>query len=844
MLKKALVSLLVLLLILGIVLPARASGPSIDYKIKMNDEDIMRYSQADLKKFMTNHDIYLLINNEPVPVYLNPAERDKLARGEKVAKTVVPKNDLKDGTYKLAVKHGTSGKVSEAINIYIKDGVVSYDRYLLGHRDTIFFEVNTAAPNPDESKPGGSLDWQDPDALSATYWGDIQPDDSIFSRMFSMLVQGIMKTFLTYFGLNDPVTLFFGVDPNDIFKPSQGSDQANINQERIDRSLYVDPEEGFLYTFNDKEAGMINTIFDTLSQVLRIPFVIGFVIIGTMMLLNSINADERTNVKALAGGLIMFPLMLKFFPYLLEPLFWLNYTLVRVFGSLIADPSVSNIALDAAPLTRPFVTLMIGSGTGVGSLGVLIGTLILFLLTALLNFQYFVRRVMLSLLIIMFPIVAFLQIFPGTRTTFRLWWSEFLSNLFLQSAHALVYVLFVNYLYNTKLPFIPVVAMLMSLNAMTAFVRSLLGAQHASGAMGMAGSILGISALMGAARIAGGVMGHLGQSGRYSGEEPIQARGGSLESTVPIQGEAGTVLAENSAGVEPASVETGSEVTVPVPESAPAGMTVQMATASAPTSVQDLQDNIGPMWGFKPRVPVRTFAGVAGKALAGTAIAAGGFAGAMLGGAAIGAPGIGLGAMIGTRAAGVPVRVAEYSVGIVNNYATREKILEDTIRKHPELVVPGDTEEAIEQTRQNAAVFAATGVKASLDEIQYDETMRQQYTNFMNFTGFESLHNRYKTDELPEKDVEEIRTIAARAREDVVKANPGISPQELNYRILEDYIRPEREKRIAAIEKKTDPGNPGPDANMGGSTSSNSNNAADVSSNATENNTERMSDVF
>ena len=181
--------------------------------------------------------------------------------------------------------------------------------------------------------------------------------------------------------------------------------------------------------------------------------------IGLSIIIGSIYAKDLTYLKRTIGGILLFPAFLRFFPALLEPLFWLNYTIIRAVGSLAQEVTTPSGEL-VSPLSQPFVTILIGSGTNIGALGVLIGTALLLFLLALLNHQYFIRRMILAVLIVMFPIVAFLQIFPGNRQTLQMWWSEFTSNLLLQSAHAIVYLLFISYVYQAQLPFLPVLAMM------------------------------------------------------------------------------------------------------------------------------------------------------------------------------------------------------------------------------------------------------------------------------------------------------------------------------------------------------------------------------------------------
>lgn len=613
-----------------------------------------------------------------------------------------------------------------------------------------------------------------------TFWGDVHPDNSIVARIFTNVVKAIIESLWKYFGIHDPVTLFFNVDPKIIFNDS------SIDPEKLNKTLYVDPEEAYLYTFNDKERSMINSVFDAFQDFLKIPYAVAVSIVGLIIFMQGFGAQERSAAKTLIGGMLMFPAMLKFFPYVLEPLFWLNYTIIRAIGSVLMNPE--GLGWTVSPLTRPFVTILIGSGTELGSLGVVIGTLCLFVMTSLINFQYFVRRFMLALLIMMFPVVAFLQIFPGTRHTFRMWWSEFTANLFLQSAHAMVYLMFVTYVYEAKLPFVPVMAMLATLNSMTVFIRNLMGCRPGSGVASIASSMVGLSALLGAARITKGIIGGIGKSiPAYSTAEPPRGSGG-------VSSDKGSSTQSLTETAQTEGVSEGIQTTGEVVTAGETATQLPQQPAGSPSGSESLK---GPVWGLKPRLPSSSVFSLIGKTAVGVGTVGAVAAGALVGGAAMGPAGLGIGAMTATELMEVATGIGNRGVGLVNNYIAREKIIADVMKKHPEL------------DREQAAVFAATGVNATPEEIKYDDVMRKQYANFMNITGIkeqyegmpkipkphfiESSLKSNETKKIEEK-IENIRAKTARERELYLNSNPTAAPQDVNRYILENVIRPELSK--------------------------------------------------
>lgn len=638
--------------------------------------------------------------------------------------------------------------------------------------------------------------WEKEDAQAEDFWGDVEPDNGMLTKLFIWLVQEIMHGFNRIFGLHDPVTLFFNVSPEDVYSDYSGTASFFTGQdkegfiearkERLDRNLYVNPKEGFLFMFNENEKSTILGVMNTLEKFLQIPYVVAVTMVGFFIFMKGTSSDEKATGKTFLMGILLYPVMIKFFPYLFEPLFWLNDMIVRAMGSALLNPNIANPG--KAVLTRPFVTILIDSGTGLGSLSAALATLVLFVMTGILNFQYFVRRFMLALLIMMFPIVAFMQIFPGTRETFRLWWSEFTANLFLQAAHAMVYVMFVGYVYNAKLPFIPIVAMLTTLSTMSTFVRNLMGCRPGSGVSGMVGGMMGISALMGATRVANSIMGGLGQRGRYSVEEPSYGGGRGVSYSGATEGvDMGEVAADTSVeGVGDGGIGVGAaeftdeDIGVSTGSSAMGSTAVGEAgtTLSGASSSANLSQT-GQAWGLKPRMENVNWKASLGKGVAGAAMTLGVGAGAIVGGAAMGPAGIGMGAYAASMGIKPIAHAGDRLLGIYGNFQARNEVIEDTMKRR-----------GID--RGEATVFAATGVQATPEEVQYDDALRQQYTNFTNVTGFASLHQPPKP-ELPEEEVEKIRNLAAQEREVFMEQNPGAGIVAANQHILENVIRPSLE---------------------------------------------------
>lgn len=650
--------------------------------------------------------------------------------------------------------------------------------------------------------------WENEDAAPEEKWGNVQEDNGMLTKLFIWLFQEIMHGLNAFLGLHDPVTLFFNISPEVIYSDYTMSEEGEQNRaDRLERQLYVDPEEGFLFMFNDNEKNIILGVMNTFEKVLLVPYVLAVALVGFLIFMKGGGSDDRTVGKILIMGILIYPVMLKFFPYLFEPIFWVNDTLVRTVGSVLMNPSFVNAGRSI--LTRPFVTVLIDSGTGLNSLGAAIGTVILFAITAILNFQYFVRRFMLAILIMMFPMVAFLQILPGTRGTFRMWWSEFMANLFLQPAHAIVYVLFIGYVYNASLPFVPMVAMLMTLSTISTFVRNLMGCRPGSGISGMVGGMMGVGAIMGimgafrVGRQAFQGISNVGKSSSFNTETGFTSESGSSVNSGSVGGgvdhgiaAAGGIdgVGEEGLGGDPGvgtEVSGGAEDTTNSLPTSVSGVGEEGTTLRDNDS-KELSTTGQRAWGFRPKNEDPNWKATvlrgAGKVAAGGAI----FTGAMAGGGAMGSAGLGVGALAASKGVGFVAGGANRVAGVYNNFRAREEIIKDTMKRRG-------------MDRRDATIFAATGVQATPEEVKMDDELNRQYRNFryQNFssiaTSAGNLGERGRKvagmvfpseNGMPQSEIEGVRLEAAQERERFMEQNPSAGVVDANQHILDNVIRP------------------------------------------------------
>lgn len=147
------------------------------------------------------------------------------------------------------------------------------------------------------------------------------------------------------------------------------------------------------------------------------------------------------------------------------------------------------------------------SATQIGSLPLTILLLMAGMMLLSLNYQYVMRIIILGLLILIFPIVTTITIFPAYRHALQTWMKEFVAQVTLQLAHALAlgvfFVLIITPGFGNGGTFWLMIAYFAGLPAIANLIRELLGLQGGigGGAMGVAAGMAGISSLANMSRM-------------------------------------------------------------------------------------------------------------------------------------------------------------------------------------------------------------------------------------------------------------------------------------------------------------------------------------------------------
>ncbi|HWO75545.1 MAG TPA: hypothetical protein VNM69_06435 [Bacillus sp. (in: firmicutes)] len=245
-------------------------------------------------------------------------------------------------------------------------------------------------------------------------------------RFTSGLFTSVANDFIKLFGAQDVSYLVF--------------QRESIAKDDWLKDGFLGDREGLvLGVFPEKYFNGIATFYDFFRSLLPIPAVVLLAGAGLLLLIQGFSSENRANAKTYLAGFIYFVLVMRFGTIIFEILFGINYFIVDAVWSLLKENEI--------PVGRFLDTIWGGKEgfeelTGFGGLGIALMVFCAVFMTFVLNYQYSLRMIMLSVMIIMFPFVMIGLIFPTKRQALSLWVHEVISHIFVQAAHAIALGLF------------------------------------------------------------------------------------------------------------------------------------------------------------------------------------------------------------------------------------------------------------------------------------------------------------------------------------------------------------------------------------------------------------------
>lgn len=156
---------------------------------------------------------------------------------------------------------------------------------------------------------------------------------------------------------------------------------------------------------------------------------------GIKLMAESTNPLKRSNLQERLYAWIGAGAMLAFMYMIVFIIFNLNYAFVHGLWNLIGSSKTTNSAFDA--LSKPAE----GGITG-GPIGDSLLNFAMVIMTAVLLVQYIFRKFIIAVLIVISPMAAIAFAKNKDGMAFKMWISELLSQVFIQTGHAIVIVLY------------------------------------------------------------------------------------------------------------------------------------------------------------------------------------------------------------------------------------------------------------------------------------------------------------------------------------------------------------------------------------------------------------------
>lgn len=383
---------------------------------------------------------------------------------------------------------------------------------------------NTSSELSEASKSNGVIGKQ-----MNSYYSNEENQPGLLERNVSDVLIGTANFLIQSFGMKDVTLLVFNKNPN---PTSDGFLQGDGVQDHL-----------YLGVFNEGMMSAVDALYSTFEHFMPYPVVMIVVVLSLLSLWNSTRAETRSQWKDYMAAFFIAILSVRFGYYI-----WRFVAdVVETFNNIIW-----NALVDHGVQMDKFLNMIWGNGAeGYGEMikyrGFVVGVLVLLaaIMTAILNYQYTMRTIMLMILVSTFVVSAVLTIFPKFRHSLQTWWDLFWSHMIMPCAHALalgLFFLLLRYSSDGVSNWI-IVAYLFGFSGIYALLNKLMGGQEQQ--RGGLGSMFGVGSMMALGRMfrskdAGKKM----KGGKDTGQGQQNGSGG--ESNLPES--EGGVAASNGTG--------------------------------------------------------------------------------------------------------------------------------------------------------------------------------------------------------------------------------------------------------------------------------------------------------
>jgi hypothetical protein len=245
----------------------------------------------------------------------------------------------------------------------------------------------------------------------------------------------------------------------------------------------------FLHTFSEAEFGALSEYYDKINEFVPVSLVVVIVLLGMGALYTSATPNAKISFREYAMGLFIGLFALKFGIFLLTVIFDINFAVVKFFQWVAGNH-----------LEGTFISTM--ADTNTNTLGQVIIAFVATVSVGIINWQYTLRKVIIAILIGLIPVVAIISMYPAKRNSLECWFKEMISQVFIQTAHAIAVSFAVLFIHGADIDFWPKLACISALPSIAILVRKIIGAESGGeGFTGAMGTMLGVGSMLALGRM-------------------------------------------------------------------------------------------------------------------------------------------------------------------------------------------------------------------------------------------------------------------------------------------------------------------------------------------------------
>lgn len=259
---------------------------------------------------------------------------------------------------------------------------------------------------------------------------NLEPEEKpgLVEKHFSKFILNVSNSLISIMKAQDVSVLVF--QKEEVIDESNTTFKNQANATRDDMVFGIFPEG----LFNG-----IAKIYDVFYNLIPIPIYVFITLAGLFMMFDMLKSPEnKSRAKEVILGLIVATLFMRFGHMAWEWIIKINYFIVDAVYAALSEGGVKVTSFISTVWDPTATSSVMKSPSFTTALLVVFALFMTFMI----NYQYMMRMIILGMLVVLFPVVLISLVIPSRRTVLNTWFTQFTSQVFIQSAHAIALGLF------------------------------------------------------------------------------------------------------------------------------------------------------------------------------------------------------------------------------------------------------------------------------------------------------------------------------------------------------------------------------------------------------------------